>query len=156
MFGANTTGTVRAQPASSVFCASEKPVVPTTAPVPWRDARGEMRERSFGAREVDQHVRRCRRRVGVSADDHAGRAAGALARVAARDRAAGDVERRGKRELPIGKRRLDQRLAHPPAGTGERRSGPSSLTENVEDRNPTTSAVRPSGLRSTCARGLRG
>jgi hypothetical protein len=68
-----------------------------------------------GRVEIDQYVRRAHRRVDVRAHENTGRAAEALAGVAAGRGAAHDVDRRSERALSIGKHGLDQRLTIFPA-----------------------------------------
>ena len=121
MFGAKTIGIVRANAGERrPCCASESPVVPTTAPIPCRAhaARcasvpsGRVKSISTSAaRDRGVDVGRRRSTPVVAAE--------ALAGVAADGGAAGDVERGGERERGIGERRLDQRLAHPAAGAGD-------------------------------------
>ena len=71
--------------------------MPTTAADAVPRARREVRQRACGPREVDQDVGIPQTAASMSdADRHAGRAAEALAGIAAEHRAAGDVERAGR------------------------------------------------------------
>src|SRR5262249_52284441 len=79
-----------------------------------------MRERSLRAREVDQQMGGCRGRADVAPHTDTSCAAEALAGIAAREWARGNVERCSERELRIRRYCLDERLAHPAAGAGNR------------------------------------
>src|SRR5439155_13408237 len=93
----------------------------------------QVRERAFGAREIDQHIaaRRC---GSIGADLH-------LARLGTDRGIAGSFERRAELELAVGEHGIDQRAPHPAAGAGERDLHRPAAGETT---SPSTRASLPS------------
>ena len=119
MLGASTMAMCSACAAISAFCCGVKPVVPMTALHAEFAAHRQVRQRAFGAREVDQHVGAGQRRAQVGADGHAGAAAEEGAGVLAQRRAAGDVQRAGQRAVVAAQHGFDQHAAHAARGPGD-------------------------------------
>ena len=84
--------------------------------------RGDMRERAFGPRKIDQYVGSGHRGGNVRRDFDAGGRAEALTRVAAEKRTCRDIQRTGEHHVGFGERRFEQRLAHPAAGACDNES----------------------------------
>ncbi len=100
MLGAITMAMSCAAAAISAFCASLKPVVPMTACTPSSRQDGQVRQRAFGAREVDQHLGVLQARAQVGHDRHAAGEAEEGGRIVADGRAA----RRCRARRPAGSR----------------------------------------------------
>ena len=153
---------LRAYAAISALPASSKPVVPTTAAMPASRARGEMRERSRRAREIDQHVGDAHRGVDIRRDAHAGRAPEALAgigadRGAARrrrapPRARGRARRASPRSAPgpCGRRRRQWRCARVVRAVAQPECR--SFPEDVEHAVPEALVARRVGRQRLGAR----
>src|SRR5687767_9360494 len=83
-------------------------------------ARRRVRERALGTREVDENVTGPQRRGNVRAHVHIGATTDTFAGIATDERTVRDVKGSREREVGLRERRLDECLAHPAAGTGDR------------------------------------
>ena len=119
MFGASTMAMLRRMRRDRGLLRGVKPVVPMTALHAQLAADRQVRQRAFGAGEVDQHVGAGQAGAQVGGDGHAGVAAEEGAGVLAERRAAGDVERAGQRAVGAGEHGLDQHAAHAAGGAGD-------------------------------------
>jgi hypothetical protein len=83
-------------------------------------ADGEVRQRAFGPREVDQHLGVLEAGAQVGHDRDAARGAEKGGRIAAERRAAGDIERTGEAAILRLAHGLDQHVPHAPGSACDR------------------------------------
>ena len=83
-------------------------------------ANGQVRQRAFGAGEVDQHLRALKALAQVGGDGHAGVLAGKGGGILADGGAVSAVECAGQAQRVVGTNSFDQHLAHAAGGAGNR------------------------------------